>query len=143
MRQQQRVERRTHAKARSDERHNQRGSYFLTRNLNLSEEQEQQFKTIWDKHMEMRNNIGQEMENNRREMGKIMSLVDVDTIRYMELANQQAELILNMDKAVVDMNLELRKVLNSEQLPLFLDKIEQLSQKRLGMPKGEPRARKR
>ena len=143
MRQHQRQERRTHSKARSGERHEQRSIHFLSRSLNLSEEQQQQFDEIWNKHIEKRKDIAKEMETNRREMGKIMSMPEVDTSRYMELANEQAELILSMDKAMVDMNLELRQVLNSEQLPQFLKKIEQLSQRRLGLPNGEPRMRKR
>lgn len=141
-RQHERFERRAHLNARGGERRDHRSVQFLFGDLNLSEKQQQKFREIWEEHIERRKGIAQEMEANRRDMGEIMSFTEVDTIKYMELANRQADLILMMDKAMVDMNLEFRKVLSEDQLPLFLKKIEQLNQRRLGISKGEPRIRK-
>lgn len=127
------IERRMPRDGTRGSRQGQRSIYYLSRDLNLSEEQQGQFNAIWEQHLEQRTNIAQEMSMNRKEMIKIMSLPEVDTSRYKELAGLQAELILLMDKAMMDMNLELRQVLNNDQLPLFLNKIGQMNQRRHGM----------
>ena len=124
-------------------RHKQGSSTVMTRGLDLSDTQQDEFDSIWMYYNEKRQAIEQEMEANRRQMGSIMSKEDLDTSSFYAISSVQSQLMLALDHSMVDMNLALRTTLNSEQVASFLKRIEMLNKRRsMGRP-GEQQKRKR
>ena len=124
-------------------RHKQGSSAFITRGLNLSDTQQDDFDSIWVLYNDKRQVIEQEMEVNRREMGKIMSKEDIDTSSFYAMSSVQSKLMLALDHSMIDMNLALRSTLNSDQVESFLGRIEMLNKRKsVGRP-GEQQKRKR
>jgi len=124
-------------------RHRQASSAIITRGLDLSEAQKDTFDSIWVYYNDKRQVIQQEMEENRRKMGIIMSNEDIDTSSFYAMSSIQSELMLALDHSMIDMNLALRSTLDSEQMDSFLKRIEMLNKRKSMGQRGEPQKRKR
>lgn len=116
---------------------------FITKNLNLTPDQQKKFDSIWLQYNDRRQAIEEEMEANRSEMGSIMSKVDLDTSSFYKISSSQTKLMLALDHSMIDMNLALRSTLNNEQMDSFLRKIEMLNKRRAMARQGEPQKRRR
>jgi len=124
-------------------RHRQGGATIITRGLDLSDDQQDAFDSIWKHYNNTRQVIQQEMEENRREMGVIMSKEAIDTSSFYAMSSVQSQLMLALDHSMIDMNLALRSALNSDQMDSFLSRIEMLNKRKsMGHP-GEQQQRKR
>ena len=120
-----------------------RGPVVLTRGLDLSELQRQEFDSIWKYYNKIRISVEERMEDNRKKMGAIMSKEKIDTSSFYAMSASQSRLMLELDHSMVNMNLALRSILNNEQIEVFLNRIEMLNKRRsIGHP-GEARMRKR
>ena len=124
-------------------RHIQGNSSPFARGLDLSDAQQLKFDSIWHYYNNIRKEIELEMRENRQEMGIIMSNDVIDTIAFYAISAQQNDLMLVLDHSMVNMNLALRNNLNSEQMELFLRKIEKLNNRKLMGRPGDPRKRAR
>ena len=116
---------------------------FLTRELDLSDKQQLEFDSLWRQYNDIRQAIEEEMETNRRQMGAIMSKVDVDTSSFYAISAIQSDLMLALDHSMVDMNLALRATLNNEQMMTFLKRIEMMNKRKLMGRAREQHKRKR
>ena len=121
----------------------QRTSGFITRDLDLTDKQQQKFDSIWSHYNDIRYRIAEEMEANRRQMGVIMSNADLDTSSFYAMSAVQSQLMLALDHSMVDMNLALRSTLNDEQIELFLKRIERGNKRRLMGRQADPKKRSR
>jgi Spy/CpxP family protein refolding chaperone len=124
-------------------RHRSGSPAMLTRELDLSDKQQQKFDSIWRYYNDLRQEIEKEMEANRREMGIIMSKADVDTSSFYAMSGLQSKLMLSLDHSMVNMNLALRATLNNEQMMSFLKRIEMMNKRKLKGRPGETHKRKR
>jgi len=116
---------------------------FITKDLNLSEFQQKEFDSIWQHYNGKRQAIEEEMEENRLEMGSIMSRSELDTSSFYEISSLQTELMLALDHSMINMNLALRSTLNTEQMGSFLKRIEMLNKRRSMARQGDPQMKKR
>jgi hypothetical protein len=116
---------------------------FITKTLNLSDDQQKKFDSIWFQYNDRRQAIEEEMEANRSEMGSIMSKADLDTSSFYKISSSQTTLMLALDHSMIDMNLALRSTLNNEQMDSFLKRIEMLNKRRAMARQGEPQRRRR
>lgn len=124
-------------------RHRSGSPAMLTRELDLSDKQQQKFDSIWRHYNDLRQEIEEEMEANRREMGIIMSKNDVDTSSFYAMSALQSKLMLSLDHSMVNMNLALRATLNNKQMMSFLKRIEMMNKRKLMGRPGETHKRKR
>ena len=124
-------------------RHKAGSPAFLTRELDLTDKQQQKFDSIWQHYNNIRQGIEEEMETNRRQMGEIMSKTDVDTSSFYAMSAIQSKLMLALDHSMVDLNLALRGSLNNEQMMSFLKRIETMNKRKLVGRSGEQHKRKR
>jgi uncharacterized membrane protein len=124
-------------------RHRSGSPAALTRELDLSNNQREEFDSIWRHYNDIRRSIEEEMEVNRQEMGAIMSKADVDTSSFYAMSAMQSQLMLALDHSMIDMNLALRGTLNNEQMVSFLKRMEMMNKRKLMGRSGEPHKRKR
>ena len=124
-------------------RHKAGSPAFLTRELDLSDNQQQEFDSLWQHYNSIRQEIEEEMETNRRQMGAIMSKADIDTSSFYAISALQSKLMLALDHSIVDMNLALRGALNNEQMMTFLKRIEMMNKRNLMGRSSEPHKRTR
>ena len=124
-------------------RHRSGSPAMLTRELDLSDKQHQEFDSIWRHYNDIRRSIEEEMEANRQKMGVIMSKAEVDTSSFYAMSATQSELMLALDHSMIDMNLALRGTLNNEQMVSFLKRMEMMNKKKLMGRPGETHKRKR
>ena len=120
----------------------QRTSGFLTRDLDLTDKQQQKFDSIWSHYNDIRDGIAEEMEANRRQMGLIMSNTDIDTSSFYTMSAMQSQLMLALDHSMVDMNLALRTTLSANQIKLFLKRIEMGNKRRSLGHQANPKIKK-
>ena len=120
----------------------QRTSEFITRDLALTDNQQQKFDSIWIHYNDIRHGIAEEMEENRRQMGVIMSNTDIDTSSFYAMSARQSQLMLALDHSMVDMNLALRTTLSADQIKLFLKRIEMGNKRRSMGGQGNPKIKK-
>jgi uncharacterized membrane protein len=119
------------------------GSSVIARGLDLSDAQQEDFDSIWIYYNDKRQMIQQEMEENRREMGIIMSKEDLDTSSFYAVSSVQSKLMLALDHSMINMNLALRSTLTSDQMEPFLKSIEMLNKRKSMGRTGEPQKGKR
>jgi len=123
--------------------HRSRSTTFLTRNLDLSPLQKEAFDSIWQYYNVLRKDIEQQMEENRENMGMIMSSEELDTSAFYGLSALQAQHIANLDRSMLEMNIALRTTLNLKQRQLFIKRIEAINNRKFHKPVGREKKRKR
>jgi hypothetical protein len=113
-------------------RHSSTNNSYFTRDLNLSNAQQTKFDSIWAKYSSIRNEIEQEMTQNRELMNTMMGQLEVDTTEIYKLSANQGTLMQELDLSMIKMNLALRSTLDEKQMQTFLERIETLSNRRFG-----------
>ena len=64
---------------------NHRGPSILTKDLDLSDKQNQRFDSVWQHYSKFRRGLETKMESNRKEMGLIMLKEEIDTSAVEDL----------------------------------------------------------
>jgi len=102
---------------------------FLIKDLSLSDDQMQEFSSIWAKHGIQRRELEVKMDENRTAMGEILSKPQLDSAAFLRISARQIVLMQELDYAMLDMNRELRSILNEEQLERFLGRLDRLNKR--------------
>lgn len=116
---------------------------YISKGLELTDAQQNQFDSVWNKYTNIRQEAENEMEDNRQKMGLLMSKIDIDTNEFNKLSAKQAILMNELNHSMITMNLALRTTLNDEQLELFLTKVEKMGKRRSTREQAGDRSRKR
>ena len=116
---------------------------YISKGLELSDGQQSQFDSIWNKYTNIRHEAEKEMDYNRQKMGLLMSKIDIDTNEFNKLSANQAILMNELNHSMISMNLALRASLNDDQLVLFLTKVEKMGKRRTAREPAGDRTRKR
>lgn len=107
---------------------------FILRGLNLSDDQKEDVSAIWKKYGDKKRSLEDQMMNNRMRMAEIIKNEQPDTSSYYAIAKEQGKLIAGMERNMLEMNLEIRNILTAEQLPTFLEKMNEMG-KRMQRPR--------
>ena len=103
---------------------------YITKDLNLSEGQQKEFDTIWQRHFQERRAIEAELGKTRLEMGKVLNQDNIDSITFFALSESQAKLMQELNYTMLKMNKDLRVVLSEEQKDKFLKRLEKMNDRR-------------
>jgi vesicle coat complex subunit len=144
-----RMDRRSNAKSMNQDNKqmkSRRGSAitaYISKGLELTDAQQHEFDSIWNKYTTLRHEAEKEMDYNRQKMGLLMSKIDIDTNEFNKLSAKQGILMQELNHSMISMNLALRGSLNEDQLELFLTKVEKMGKRRSAREPAGDRARKR
>jgi hypothetical protein len=123
-------------------KYSQKGANFIAKGLDLAADQRQDFDSIWLLYTGKRNEIEHQMQINHRQMAIVMNQMAIDTMAFNKISAGQANLMLELNHSLMEMNLALRSILNEDQLKLFIERVGALNKRQAGMP-GRPSMRKR
>ena len=102
---------------------------FLIKDLALTDEQKKKFSSIWDEHGTQRRTIEGRMNENRAAMSEVLSGSTLDSTTFLNISSDQVVLMQELDYTMLEMNRELRKILNNEQLDEFLGRLDRLNKR--------------
>ncbi len=117
-------------------------THYLSKDLNLSTQQQQVFDSIWHYYAGKRLELEKQLEARRQQMSKLLSEQELDTSAFHTLSARQAQLMQELNQSMLAMNMALRQNLTAEQMQGFLQKIERLNRKRGGATRHRGNTRK-
>ena len=109
-----------HKKMRGPNSDNRQYRNDVVQSLNLSSEQVEKFKDIRKKHFEQTKDIRNEIYNKKAELDMLWNQVDPDAQVIKNKTNEIYKLNGQLNEMSVDLRLECRKILTTEQLNLCL-----------------------
>ena len=105
-------------------RHGSKRPRVLSREMNLTVSQSQEFDSLWQLHSNQRRTYEDQMAKNRYKMSEILSQTDIDTTEFYMLSKKQGLIMQKLDHSMMAMITEMRSTLDETQMKGFLKKIK-------------------
>jgi Spy/CpxP family protein refolding chaperone len=103
----------------------------MFRELDLSEDQKKNLDSIWQHFNGQRKILEESMDNNRIRMFGVMMDEKLDTARYEELSENQANLIRELNDTMLAMNRQIRANLSEGQQKVLTEKMQEIRTRRM------------
>lgn len=104
---------------------------YMFRELDLSEDQKKNLDSIWQHFNGQRKILEDSMDNNRIRMFGVMMDEKLDTARYEELSENQANLIRELNDTMLAMNRQIRANLSEGQQKVLTEKMQEIRTRRM------------